>query len=351
MVGMGTEEEPPEEEPGALAEESRRPTMEDASAPVPARSIQRADFTFELNEKFNLIRRLCFSVYRTPPSQAVYLQLFHSLGDVGTCINGRTYLGNTPTMVAGPNTKMRFGVVGMGDDFHTFHLHGHRWTILGPHGNNPGTIQNSIEDTPVSQFEDTRLFGPANSFAFFIDEANGFFRAQPAPIGEWHMHCHVLMHMDTGMMGSLLIVNGGEAAFPRFGHDDSSLPVGVPCMAMVPGGGGGGTSMTATVRSTTNCEWKDDTSGTPETTIKVGGTVTWIYGGCEPNHTVISDNVPGFDTLIPPLNLAGATAVNPGGPPQSRVFTAAGNYGYHCGIHTGDPVTKTGMWGIVHVVP
>jgi FtsP/CotA-like multicopper oxidase with cupredoxin domain len=211
--------------------------MEDTSTPVLERSIQRSDFTLELNEEFNLIRRLCFSVYRTPPNQAVYLQLFHSLGDVGTCINGRTYLGNTPTMVAGPNTKMRFGVVAMGNEFHTFHIHGHRWTILGPHGNNAGTIQNSIEDTPVSQFEDTRPFGPANSFAFFIDEGNGFFRAQPAPIGEWHMHCHVLMHMDSGMMGSLLVVNGLEVAFPRFGHDDSSLPGGVPCMGPVMVGG------------------------------------------------------------------------------------------------------------------
>ena len=31
-------------------------------------------------------------------------------------------------------------------------------------------------------------------------------RAFP-PLGEWHMHCHVLSHMGNGMMGSLLIVN------------------------------------------------------------------------------------------------------------------------------------------------
>jgi hypothetical protein len=30
--------------------------------------------------------------------------------------------------------------------------------------------------------------------------------------GEWHMHCHVLMHMDDGMMGSLVIAEGGDPA-------------------------------------------------------------------------------------------------------------------------------------------
>jgi hypothetical protein len=232
----------------------------------------------------------------------------------------------------------------MGSEFHTFHIHGHRWIIPGPHGSDPATIQNSRQDTPVSQFEDTRLLGPANSFVFPISEGNGFMRADPftpgSPIGEWHMHCHVLMHMDTGMMGSLLIVHGGEVASPKHGHDDSNLPVGVPCMPVAMGAGPG---LTATVRGKSACQWIDDASGTPETTIKVNGTVTWIFEGCGPSHTVVSDNVAPFTTLAPPLNLAIP-------PNASATFTAVGNYGYHCGIHGGDPVARTNMWGIVHVV-
>jgi plastocyanin len=96
------------------------------------------------------------------------------------------------------------------------------------------------------------------------------------------------------------------------------------------------------VQSTSNCEWKDVASGTPETTIKVGGTVTWQEAGCG-SHTVVSDNVAPFDTLSPPMNLSGL--------PKSRTFTTAGDYGYHCGIHGGDPVAKNPMYGIVHVVP
>jgi hypothetical protein len=106
-------------------------------------------------------------------------------------------------------------------------LHGHRWTLNGPHGNNRAAIQGSIQDTPVSQFEDTRTFGPANSFAFTIKEGslNGipsFMGAPPgAAVGEWHMHCHVLNHMMDGMMGSLLVINGGEFV--------TTLPSGEPC--------------------------------------------------------------------------------------------------------------------------
>lgn len=131
-------------------------------------------------------------------------------------INGRKFIGNAPTLVAGPSTKMRFGVVGMNDMmFHTFHLHGHRCHVLG------------------------------------------------------HMHST----LGGGMMGSLLVIQGGESAFgPHFG-----LPLGEPCHGAVQPPD---PVLTANVRSTAGCQWRDDTSGTPETTIKVNGTVTWFDNGC-----------------------------------------------------------------------
>ena len=260
------------------------------------------------------------NTYRTP-SKALYVQLFHELqGQPGMCINGRTFLGNTPTMVARTDSLMRFGLIGMGSQMHTFHLHGHRWVIPGP-TESPNALQfGGPMDSPVSQFEDTKIFGPANSFAFTIDEGNGFMRASP-PLGEWHMHCHVLMHMMTGMMGSLLVVNEGQAV--------SDLPKGVPCPEDMGGAG---------VRSAggaPNLRWVDDVSGTPETTIKVGGTVSWATGADGQAHTVLSVGAPSFP-LVSPL-------------PGSVTFNVPGDYKYKCGIHGGDPATKTGMWGIVHV--
>jgi hypothetical protein len=76
--------------------------------------------------------------------------------------------------------------------------------------------------------------------------------------GEWHMHCHVLQHTMTGMMSSLLIVNGGQQAF--------GLPKGVPCPAEMASGGQGdgmdpGAPLNANIRDTSSCTWKDDASG------------------------------------------------------------------------------------------
>jgi FtsP/CotA-like multicopper oxidase with cupredoxin domain len=307
-------------------------------------TVQIGNSLWQLDKELKFFIRRCSSHFRTPPAKAIYLQLFHYLaGGPGMCINGRTYLGNTPTMIGGPATKMRFGVVGMGDDFHTFHIHGHRWVIPGNASVIPATGQPNPANlqfggpmnSPVSQFEDTKIFGPANSFAFTIDEGNGFMRASP-PQGEWHMHCHVLGHMmSQGMMGSLLIVNGGEPA-PPF----SPLPTGVSMDDTAMPGMGGGTPLTATVRSAnsaTGLIWKDDVSGTGETTIKVGGTVNWV-GGVGGTHTILSTNPPAkWAELAVPGSL-------------SAPFTTVGNYEYVCGIHGGDVASRTGMWGIVHVV-
>lgn len=186
--------------------------------------VQQADILFHLNDELTAIKGLCRSTYKSPPPLALYVQLYHRLtGSPGMNINGRTYLGNTPSVVAGTATKMRFAVVGMGqsNDVHTFHVHGHRWIMPGPDGNTQGAIQGSPQVKAVSQFEDTRIFGPANSFGFTINGAVGSFmraggKSPGDSKGEWHMHCHFLDHMMNGMMGSLLIVDGGDAVvLPR----------------------------------------------------------------------------------------------------------------------------------------
>jgi hypothetical protein len=127
-----------------------------------------------------------------------------------------------------------------GSDTHTFHLHGHRWTIPGPDGNDPATIQSSPQNHPVSRLEDTRLPGPANSLAFTIDGKSGSFMrvGGPAPdasLGEWHMHCHVLDHMMTGMMGPIADHPGRRIRI--------RLPSGVPCPPDTGGTTSGGTEV------------------------------------------------------------------------------------------------------------
>lgn len=264
-----------------------------------------------------VVKHIGFCFFRTPPDKGQYLLLFHELNGV-QCINGRQYLGNTPTVIGGLNTKMRFGVVGMGqfNSFHTFHIHGHRWVIKGPDGNTDGAIQGSVQNVAVSQFEDTRSFGPANSFAFTLNPGTFMRSAFPTNgLGEFHMHCHVLDHMMMGMMGSLKIVNGGEltlGAFPRC----------VPC--------------------------PDDMGGTPTPlTINVnnfmfmpgnlmvanGDTVNFNF--IEAGHTVKTIGTTGTISAITINNGAGDFDAIPAG--TVRLVTITGTPGstlnYQCGIH------------------
>jgi manganese oxidase len=89
-------------------------------------------------------------------------------------IDGRAFVGNTPVFRSRVGERVQWDVMAMGDEFHTFHVHGHRWRTDG--------------GTP----EDTRGLGPAESFRVRWRE--------DAP-GTWLYHCHVETHMAQGMIG------------------------------------------------------------------------------------------------------------------------------------------------------
>ena len=103
-------------------------------------------------------------------------------GSTGTfyCINGRAYAGNTPTLDArrsattSPSTSMA-----LDDDFHTFHIHGHRWT--DPNGGRSSTTSRSAPAT--------------RSRREFVEDNPG----------RWFYHCHVFSHLHQGMNGWYLV--------------------------------------------------------------------------------------------------------------------------------------------------
>ena len=98
------------------------------------------------------------------------------LGSVGgfETIDGRAFVGNTPVFRAKVGQTVQWDVLNLGDEFHTFHVHGHRWRR--PDG------------TP----EDVRTIGPAESFEVHWKEDRP---------GTWLYHCHVESHMMMGMIG------------------------------------------------------------------------------------------------------------------------------------------------------
>jgi manganese oxidase len=92
-------------------------------------------------------------------------------------------LWTNPTVGARLGEKIRFHVIGIGTAIHSFHLHGHRWI-------EPGTT--SVIDT----FHVT----PISREAFIVKAGEGV-----GP-GDWHYHCHVIQHMQSGMMGTFRII-------------------------------------------------------------------------------------------------------------------------------------------------
>jgi FtsP/CotA-like multicopper oxidase with cupredoxin domain len=89
-------------------------------------------------------------------------------------VNGRAFAGNTPVFRARLGQVVQWDVMAMGSDFHTFHIHGHRWLELN------------------GRPRDTQTIGPAESFRIRWREHNP---------GTWLYHCHVEDHMLRGMIG------------------------------------------------------------------------------------------------------------------------------------------------------
>ncbi len=101
-----------------------------------------------------------------------FVVVFAKLGDFMT-VDGRAFVGNTPVFHARVGDLVQWDVMAMGDDFHTFHVHAHRWVGAGG---------------PA----DTRTVGPAESFRVrWVERAPG----------TWLYHCHVESHMMRGMIG------------------------------------------------------------------------------------------------------------------------------------------------------
>ena len=115
------------------------------------------------------------------------------------CFNGRSFIGNAPTIVAHSGQRIRWYVfnLDLGMDWHNFHPHAQRWVFAGE------TI-------------DVRSIGPAESFVVETvtppvlllpekiqkcqDPKHRPKRAKPYALrGDFLVHCHVEMHMMEGL--------------------------------------------------------------------------------------------------------------------------------------------------------
>lgn len=116
-------------------------------------------------------------------------------------------------------------------------------------------------------------------------------------------------------------------------------------------------STTATVKAS-DFQWRDDASGTPVTTIKLGGKVTWTVVDKASEHQLERVN-PSAENGCDQLDASFNSGVLSSGESVSRTFTKVGVFGYRCGIHRGKPNCKNPpgaasgheMPGVIKVVP
>jgi FtsP/CotA-like multicopper oxidase with cupredoxin domain len=94
------------------------------------------------------------------------------------CFNGRAFAGNTPILRASVGQEVALHVFGMDNNFHDFHIHGHRWKDAS------------------GAFVDTPSVGPNETTTVRFVEDNP---------GRWLYHCHVFSHQDAGMAGWYLV--------------------------------------------------------------------------------------------------------------------------------------------------
>ena len=106
-----------------------------------------------------------------PPDREFVVYLNNHMGY--DTINGRAFIGNTPTFRARVGQTVQWDVLALGENFHVFHVHGHRWLRNG---------------APT----DSELLGPSSTLRVRWKE--------DAP-GVWFWHCHVESHQDNGMVG------------------------------------------------------------------------------------------------------------------------------------------------------
>lgn len=114
---------------------------------------------------------------------------------------------NTPVLEANQGEVVEFVIIGEGELFHTFHLHGHRWA----------NTRTGFATNENDEVIDNRTVGPADSFGFQLVAGEGV-----GP-GAWMYHCHVQSHADLGMSGIFLvrtpeglITPQAQAAFDRW---------------------------------------------------------------------------------------------------------------------------------------
>ncbi|WP_329577231.1 multicopper oxidase domain-containing protein [Kitasatospora sp. NBC_01250] len=146
--------------------------------------LSSGDPVMEIGAELGLFGVLVVTDEQTPEVDCEFVLFLHdaykadipSLGQNLNLFNGGAFLGNTPTFTAREGDRVRWRIAALGQEFHVFHLHGHRWR------GGPGH----------QDWVDSQMIGPSTTLTIEYLEDNP---------GDWLYHCHVIHHMMGGMVG------------------------------------------------------------------------------------------------------------------------------------------------------
>ena len=123
-------------------------------------------------------------------------------GKATYCLNGRAYVGNTPTIVGETDERIRWYVfnLDLGSAWHNFHPHSARWVLPAP----PGGAGDVHTLSPVETFVADTTVPPALRLppaleALQLDPPADACRVRVR--GDFLFHCHVEEHMMQGLAG------------------------------------------------------------------------------------------------------------------------------------------------------
>ncbi|MBY8874242.1 multicopper oxidase domain-containing protein [Micromonospora sp. PLK6-60] len=116
-------------------------------------------------------------------------------------------------LVAKKGERVEFIVVGIGNDMHTFHVHGHSWADT-----RTGAVTGTDAQTDQVPTIDNKTLGPGDSFGVQIVAGDSV-----GP-GHWMVHCHMQFHSDAGMYTMLHVLDENGNMPPGGEHDHSAAP-------------------------------------------------------------------------------------------------------------------------------
>jgi FtsP/CotA-like multicopper oxidase with cupredoxin domain len=135
-----------------------------------------------------------------------HIVFFGGGGGASFCLNGRSYVGNTPTIEARPGDRLRWYLLNLdvGDTWHNFHPHSARWRLPSP----PHSAVDVHPLSPVEGFTiDTEVPQPVRLPHELAELQNADPDDLPEdcrtiPVrGDFLFHCHLEEHMMLGLAG------------------------------------------------------------------------------------------------------------------------------------------------------